>query len=139
MSSEVYSIRYRPPQKPIALHRGVPIIVDPAVNLQRLAASPIETVQQVHHDDETLAVHGLDPDIIRVTSEDRGVDRSSVLPVASLGVAERHKVNVDTLVLNHLGERCGFTDRCSVVVDVAGMRDLESSTGVWGIEGPLWC
>jgi hypothetical protein len=121
---EIYSIRYRPPKKPIALHRGVPIIVDPAVNLQRLAASPIETVQQVHHDDETLAVHGLDPDFVRVPSVDRRVDRSSVLPVASIGVAERRKVNVDTLVLNHLGERCGFTGRCSVVVYVADMRVL---------------
>jgi hypothetical protein len=71
---------------------------------QRLAGLGIEVVQQVHHNNETLAIYGLNPDVVRVAGEDRGVNRNSVFLVATLDVAERCKVDIDALVLDHLGE-----------------------------------
>lgn len=75
-----------------------------ATESQRVATFSIEIFQQIHHENEAFAIHSFNPDVVGVTGEDRGVDRSDMFLVALFDIFERREVNVDALALDHLVE-----------------------------------
>jgi hypothetical protein len=99
----------------------------------------VEVLHEIHQDYEALTINGLDVNLVRIAGEVWRDDRDAMLRVGFRLVAEGCKIDVDSLVLHHLG-RSGAAV-CVWTVVMGGKKESARSKCVVvdKLEGSLRC
>lgn len=79
------------------------VLVHLPLDVQVIGSVHVEVLHKIQHDDETLAINSLDVNFVGVACEIRRDGRNAMLRVTSVDIVEGSNVDVDALVLYHLG------------------------------------